>query len=159
MAKPRPYAELQLDYNSLGQRKEKSAHNLLSRAHIEEGPGSCCGGTMGSVAFRQCQDPAWHSGLKDLGLLHLWHRSQLRLGSSLWLGNSKCCKGWLKKREREKKKEEGSEMCVERVVSSSLPLPLPHSSSSPSSFFPPPSSPLLLPLPLLITEASRLAGL
>ena len=33
---------------------------------------------------------AWHSGLKELVLLQLWHRLQLQLGSDLWPRNSIC---------------------------------------------------------------------
>ena len=44
-----------------------------------------------------------HSGLKDLVLPQLWHRSQLWLRSDLWTGNSIRC-GVAKKRKKERKK-------------------------------------------------------
>ena len=45
--------------------------------------------------------PAQHSGLKDLVLLQLWHRSQLQLRSDPWLRNSICC-GVAKKENKNK---------------------------------------------------------
>ena len=36
------------------------------------------------AAEARVQSPAWHSGLKDLVLLLLWHRSQLWLGFNAW---------------------------------------------------------------------------
>ena len=54
------------------------------------------------------QSLAWHSGLKDPALLHLWHRSQLWLRFSPWTGNFHMA--WvqpLKKKEKEKGKKMG----------------------------------------------------
>ena len=48
--------------------------------------------------------PARHSGLKDLALPQLQHRSQLQLKSDPWPGNSLCLK--VAKKEEKKKKNE-----------------------------------------------------
>ena len=46
----------------------------------------------------QVWSPAWHSGLKDLALLQLLHRSKLQLESDPWPGNSICCVAAKKKK-------------------------------------------------------------
>ena len=59
-------------------------------------------GSISIVPGMQIQFPAWHSGFKDPGLLQLWHRLQLQLGSDPWPGNSLCCRA----AKKEKKKKE-----------------------------------------------------
>ena len=70
--------------------------------------------------FKNVEFPLWHNGigsvlscqdtgsipstwLKDPALTQLWCRSQLRLGSDPWPGNSICCQVAKKKKEKEKK--------------------------------------------------------
>ena len=69
---------------------------------------SSCHGTTGSATSLQHQDagsiPTRHSGLKDLAMPQLQHRSPLQLRSDPWPGNSTCRAGQPKKKKINKNK-------------------------------------------------------
>ena len=64
---------------------------------------------MGSVESLECRDtgsiPHQAQRVKDLALLQLQHRLQLRLRSDPWLGDSICHAGSQKRKKKKKKKE------------------------------------------------------